>query len=614
MKCSLLLAVLASVSSSVLFAADRPNVVWLVSEDNSVHYARLYGHELGKMPSVEAMAADGVVFEHAFSNAPVCSVARTTLQTGTYGPRIGAHYHRKLKPVALPDGAKLFPAHLREAGYYTTNNSKTDFNVVADGVWDESSKKATWRKRPRKDQPFFHMQSFGVSHESSLHFPPKTMATTKTETDLAAVKIAPVHPDTPTFRYTYARYFDRMKAVDAQIGQVVRQLEEDGLLEETIVFYFGDHGGVLPGSKGYTHETGLHVPLVVRIPEKWRKLVPYESGSRAEGFVSFVDFGPTVLNLAGVKPPASMDGRAFLGEGITKADVESRDETFGHADRFDEKSDFVRTLRKGKFKYVRNYEPFYPDGLQNNYRYRMLAYQEWRELFRAGKLDETQRTFFEPKPVEALYDVEADPYETRNLAGNPEHTADLHRLRQRLGAIERALPDLSFYPESVIVDEAAPNAAEFGRKHAEEIDRLADVADLALLPFDQAKRPLETAIVSESKWARYWALTVCASFGEEAKSLAIRAVELLQDDEPLVRVRAAEFLAILGEGDPKPTVLDALSSTKSGTEAGLILNAVVFLRDGGPGIDFAPSELKPGARNDVVNRRLEYFGRPPRKR
>lgn len=610
-----ILLLLGLTAPSALTAADRPNVVWLVSEDNSVHYARLYGHELGAMPHIEAMAKQGVVFDHAFSNAPVCSVARTTLQTGMYGPRIGAHYHRKLQPVALPDGAKLLPAYLRAAGYYATNNSKTDFNVIAKDVWDESSKKATWRNRPEKSQPFFHMQSFGVSHESSLHFNRQTMENTRTATDPAAVEIAPYHPDTPTFRYTYARYFDRMAAVDAQIGAVVKQLEEDGLLEETIVFYFGDHGGVLPGSKGYTREAGLHVPLVVRIPEKWRKLIPYERGTRAEGVVSFVDFAPTVLHLAGVEVPRSMDGRAFLGEGITREDVESRDETYGHADRFDEKSDFVRTLRKGRYKYVRNFEPFYPEGLQNNYRYKMLAYEEWRALDRAGKLNETQRAFFAPKPAEALYDVEVDPHETRNLAADPEHTATLHRLRSRLGAIERALPDLSFYPESVIVDEAIPNVAGFGREHAEEIDRLADVADLALLDFDDARPGIDTALQSESPWARYWGLTVCASFGDEANGFTTRAKVLLDDEEPLVRVRAAEFLALIDAADPRPTIRDVLATTKSSTVAGLTLNAVVFLQDGPPGIEFEPDDLKPMARNDVVNRRFEYLvGKPNAKK
>ncbi|MCP4447465.1 MAG: sulfatase-like hydrolase/transferase, partial [Myxococcales bacterium] len=175
------------------------------------------------------------------------------------------------------------------------------------------------------------------------------------------------------------------------------------------VFYFGDHGGVLPRGKGYIYESGLHVPLVVRVPEKWQHLVDRKNGSRAQGFVSFIDFGPTVLNLAGVKVPEQMDGMPFLGEGITAGEVDARDESFGYADRFDEKYEFIRSLRKGKYQYIRYFQPFLPDGLQNNYRYRMLAFTEWRDLYKAGKLSGPELQFFQSKPVEQLFDTEADP-------------------------------------------------------------------------------------------------------------------------------------------------------------------------------------------------------------
>ncbi|MBI2479539.1 MAG: sulfatase-like hydrolase/transferase, partial [Planctomycetia bacterium] len=180
--------------------------------------------------------------------------------------------------------------------------------------------------------------------------------------------------------YTYARYHDRIQAVDQEIGEVVDQLAADGLLEDTFVFYFGDHGGVLPRGKGYAYESGLHVPLVVRVPANWKHLVDAEAGTSVSGFVSFIDFGPTLLNLAGIDVPVAVDGRPFLGKGVSLDEVNRRDEAFGYADRFDEKYDLVRTLRKGKYEYVRSYQPFNFDGLQNNYRYKMLAYAEWREL------------------------------------------------------------------------------------------------------------------------------------------------------------------------------------------------------------------------------------------
>jgi arylsulfatase A-like enzyme len=363
--------------------AKKPNIVFLVSEDNSVHYLKHYGAKFGSMPNVEKMASKGLTFNHAFSNGPVCSVARSTLALGIWGPRIGIQYHRKAEAVTLPKGVLPWSAILRNAGYFCVNNSKQDYNFIIKGIsaWDQSSKKAGWRNRPRKDMPFFYMQSMGQSHESSLHFKEALMEEEKTLTPMESVKLHPYHPDTPTFRYTHARYHDRMSVIDDLIGTALKKLEEDDLLEDTFVFYFGDHGGVLPRGKGYAYESGVHVPLVVRIPENFSHLVDHEEGTRTDGFVSFIDFGPTILNLVGIDVPLFMDGKSFLGEGVKSKDLSKRDEVYCYADRFDEKYDLVRTVRKGKWKYIRNYQGFYPDGLQNNYRYRMLAYQEWRELY-----------------------------------------------------------------------------------------------------------------------------------------------------------------------------------------------------------------------------------------
>jgi len=513
----------------------------------------------------------------------------------------------------------MFPAYLRDAGYFTTNNRKKDYNAVeGKGVWDLSSGKASWRMRGA-GQPFFHMQSFSTTHESSLHFPEASIKNQPTITDPASVFIAPYHPDTPTFRYTYARYHDRIRQMDSQIGKVVDQLKADGLLESTFIFYFGDHGGVLPGSKGYLHEGGLHVPLVVRVPERWKHLVDAKYGSRIPGFVSFIDFGPTLLHLAGIQVPGAMDGRPFLGEGINLAEVNRRDEAFGYADRFDEKWDLVRTLRKGKYKYMRSYQPFNFDGLRNNYRYKMCAYREWLDLYRAGKLNAIQRRFFEPRPPEALYDLEADPYETSNLAGDEAHSTVLAALRGRLTALVKDLPDLSLYPESYLADHAFKNPAAFGQAHREEIGRLVDIADLELVPFARAESGIRAALASSNPWDRYWGLIACSSHGKAAQPLAERAKVLAASDpENLVRVRAAEFLGLNGAADPRPVIMDVLSRSTCGIEAALILNTVVLLRDGKPGYEFKikKGDIAEPTRNktEYVARRLEYLDPSPRRK
>lgn len=592
---------LATLASLLLFsekatAQDRPNIVWVVSEDNSQHFLKLYNENGGApMPNIEALAKHGLVFNHAFSQAPVCSVARSTLISGSFAPRIGAQYHRATQRVPMPEGQEMFPHYLRQAGYYTTNNAKEDYNMIkSEDVWDASGRQATYRDR-KTGQPFFHVQNFGTTHEGQLHFTTEEMKTETTSRDPEEFTPFPYHPNTPTFRYSYAKYYDLHQRVDQQIGAFIDQLEADGLMENTFIFYYGDHGGVLPRSKGYIYESGLHVPLVVYVPEKWKHLVPAELGSRLDGFVQFMDFGPTVLNLAGVKVPEKMDGRPFLGTGVSADELADRDETFSYADRFDEKYDLVRAVRKGKYKYIRHYQPFNIDGLYNFYRFRMLAYQEWRALYDAGRLNDAQRQFFDPKPAEALYDVEKDPHEIHNLADDPFYQPQLLELRGKLQQKLKSLPDLSFFPESEFLARGADNPVQFGQQNRSLIGELIDIADLSLLPFKRAKPAIQKALASNQVMKRYWAWIVCSSFGKEADAFYETARRTAsEDDHRLVRVRAAEFLTLSGQTPPESILVDAVHTADSPTEANLILNSLVMLKDSrGIDISYPPYKIRP---------------------
>ncbi len=598
---------IALLLGNVTVAADRPNIVWLLSEDNSVHYLQHYGSPHGPAPAIRQLAEEGLTYDHAFSNSPVCSVARTTLMTGILGPRAGFHYHRKMVPAKLPAAVEMVPVYLRRAGYYCTNNQKQDYNVVTQNVWDESSRMATWRKRPDKSQPFFHMQSFGNSHESSLHFKREQMNREALKTDPAAVELAPYFPDTPLFRYTQAYYHDRMTVIDAQIEKVINQLKDDGVYENTIIFYFGDHGGVLPRSKGYIYEGGLHVPLVIRFPEKYKHYFPAERGTREQGFVSFIDFSPTTLRLAGLDVPTSMDGVPFAGPGMTAEDLARRDETFGYADRFDERYEFVRSLRKGEYKYIRAYEHFYPDSLQNNYRYRMLAFSQWRKLYGAGELNEVQARFFQPKPVELLFDVESDPHEVINLASDPQYKTVLEDLRKRLRLKMKSIHDLSLFPESQMIELALPNGIAFGDEHRVEIGELLDVVDLALLPWQQASKKIPRALQSDNPRVRYWGATACAAFSDRLEPLLPELKMLLEDSDPRVQIRAAEVLGMIRASEPQPTLYAVLRKSESNAVAVAAMNAIVFLRDHhGYAFDVDASMIK-AADEPLVQRRLEYL-------
>jgi arylsulfatase A-like enzyme len=584
-KAFFLFFLLISVTTGIK-AEERPNIVWITSEDNSARWLRLYEENGVATPNIEQLASAGVVFNNVFSNAPVCSAARSTLISGCYGPRIGTQFHRRSKLVPMPEGLEMYPVYLKNAGYYTANNSKEDYNVKGDKGWSESSKKASYRNR-KEGQPFFQIWNLGQTHEGQLHFKTNKMVPEKLKTDPSKVEIFPYHPNTDLFRYTYAFYYDRHRVIDNQVGAYIKQLEEDGLMDNTFIFYYGDHGGVLPRSKGYIYESGLQVPLVVYVPEKYKHLVPVDKGERIDGFVSFIDFAPTVLNLAGVKVPEQMDGTPFLGKDVTIKELNSRDETFAHADRFDEKYDLVRSYRKGKFKYIRNYQPFNIDGLFNDYRYKQAAFREWHQLYKSGKLNEVQSQFFEARPAECLYDIENDPHETINLSNDPKYSKELKSLRKLLTKQVKSMPDLSFFPEPYLYENAYDNPVLFGQAHKANIAGLVDIADLSLVGFNAAKKKIEKALTSDNPWHRYWGLIVCSSYGNEAFSFAKEIEKIAENDkEILVRVRAAEFLGLTETKNPVPIIKKAIADSKDKTEVLLVLNTVALLKTVHPELKF----------------------------
>jgi arylsulfatase A-like enzyme len=588
-----------------------PNIVWITSEDNSAFYLKMYHEDGMETPNIEFLAQNGIKFNRAFSNAPVCSAARSTLISGCYGPRIASHFHRRIELVPMPDNVQMFPAYLREAGYYTTNNVKEDYNIIkSDNVWDESSNKASWRNR-QDGQPFFHVQNTTITHEGRMHFSKEDMKSIKTRIHPDSVFIQPNHPDTEIFRYSNAFYRDKIAEMDKEVGRVVEELRKDGLMENTIIFYYSDHGGVLPGSKGYIAETGLHVPFVVYIPENYKHLFEGKAGSESNGFVSFVDFGATVLNLAGLAIPEGIDGKPFLGRGITAKELASRDESYSYADRFDEKYDMVRAVRKGKIKYIRNYQPFNYDGLRNDYRYKQLAYTEWFEKYSANELNETQAYFFTNKAPEMLFDVEADFFETNNLAENPEYAEVLKEMRAKLDAWLKGMPDLAFYPEHHLIEEAFDNPVEFGQAHKENIHKYIEISNLVLSDFNSAKPEIEKSLRSEDPWERYWGILVSGSFGKEADVLKSTMKEIsLNDTELINRVRAAEFLAInLGE-NPYEIMNSALYSSTKPAEALLILNSMVLMRDRyvKEALKLDKAKIAPHVlKNGLVGQRVDYL-------
>ncbi|MBH31712.1 MAG: sulfatase [Candidatus Marinimicrobia bacterium] len=565
-------------NSIVIGDQDRPNIIWITSEDNSRDLYHIYNETGAYTPNLERLVEHGLVFENAYSQGPVCSVARSTLITGAYAPRIGAHYHRKTKLVPMPSNLKMFPSYLRNAGYYTSNNYKEDYNIVkSDNVWDESSSEATYKDR-NKNQPFFHVQNFAITHEGKLHFTSKEMLEHFTKRSLDSIEVPPYLQDTKIVRYTIAKHYDLITELDIQIGNFLDDLQTQGLMDNTFVFYFGDHGGVLPRSKGYIYESGLKVPLIVYVPENWKHLVPVQKGNRINGIVTFIDMAPTVLNLAGIDIPPGIDGKPFLGKGVSKTELNNRNHVFGYADRFDEKYDFVRSLRKGKYKYIRNYQTLNIDGLFNFYRYRMLAYQELLIMNNADLLNQFQKLFFSKKPNESLYNLDTDPYEVNNLSNDNSYNEILIELRNELTNHLKDMPDLGFFPESYFLDYGADNPVQFGQRNKDRISKIINIADLSLKPFSDVKDNIKVALLSKDPWERYWALIVCSNFGEEAAYFLNYAETIFfEDEETLVSLRASEFLAHSNYMSKEKMFIYLMEKSKNPTEANIILNSIAVL-------------------------------------
>jgi arylsulfatase A-like enzyme len=546
------LAVLTAASAAAA-AADRPNILWITSEDNSP-YLGCYGDALARTPNLDRLAAEGLRYRHAFANAPVCSSARTTLITGMYACSLGAHNHRS--SVAIPEAIRLYPEPLRAAGYYCSNNSKTDYNLAGRAkVWDESSAKAHYRNRA-PGQPFFAVFNFTSSHESQVApKPDKTSFRVPPE----EVPLPPYHPDTPEIRRDWANYYDQMTVMDAQAGALLDELEKEGLAGDTIVFYYGDHGGALPRGKRNIHDSGTRVPFIVRIPPKWAHLSPAKPGAWVDDLVGFVDLPATVFSLCGVPIPANFEGRPFLGA----AKGAPRDHVFLFRGRMDERYDTVRAVRDREFRYVRNYSPHRPWGQRYTYPFQVQpSMRSWFAEYEAGRCNEAQAAYWRPKPGEEFYRIADDPFELRNLVGAPGHADRIAKLRAALRAEILATRDVGFIPEGMYEGLAGDRTIrDYAQSAAYPLERILDLADRAGAR-DVANLPAFAAALDDPHpVVRYWAATGCLILGDRAAPAKAKLQERLADEWTDVRVVAAESLAHLGgAADAAKVVVAALKS------------------------------------------------------
>ncbi len=422
-----------------------PNIVWISAEDISPTVG-CYGDAYATTPNLDRFASQGVRFEWAFTHAPVCAPARSGVITGMYPTTIGTTWMR-CQGVPPPE-ARCFPEYLRVAGYFCTNNRKTDYQFAAPpSAWDINSNAGHWRKRPDPDQPFFSVFNFGVTHESST----RRWQAGQHQHDPTEAPVPPYYPDTPIVRQNIACYYDRIGQLDTQVQRVLDELEADGLADDTIVWFWGDHGWGLTRGKRWVYDSGVRVPLMVRVPEKYREwagagnAASVAPGAVEEDFARFIDFAPTVLSLAGVPVPEHMQGRAFLGpqKGTPPEYV------FSARDRMDETIDRIRSMRDKQYKYIRNFMPYLSRGQHINYMDQTPILQEMRRLHAEGKLPPgPQMQFLRPeKPAHELYDLTRDPHEINNLADDPKYADVVERMGRALVEQLKAIGDVGLLPE-----------------------------------------------------------------------------------------------------------------------------------------------------------------------
>lgn len=458
----------------------RPNILWLVTEDMGPYLAP-FGDSTIETPNLSRLAAEGIIYPHLFSPSGVCAPSRAAIATGMYPSGIGANHMRTTSYTEVtglpayeavpPPEAHMMSEYLRKAGYYCSNNSKKDYQfndpVTA---WDESGNYAHWRNRA-SGQPFFSIFNFTVTHESGLfepygfrknefrHYQAGDTSFVASEWDARSAdaednphvakdldfQIPPYLPETDSVRRDMWKVYNNIAEMDRQLGAILDQLEADGLLDSTIIFFYADHGGPLPRQKRLIYDSGLNSPMIIRFPGQWR------AGSRDDQLISFIDFAPTVLSLASIEPPDYLDGQAFLG---AYQAPEPRAYIHAAADRFDGFTDAIRAVRDPRFKYIRNYRPEQGYYLPVVYRERIPTMRELLRMRDSGTLNEYQAQWFrESKPREELFDCENDPHELHNLAEDPAYAEKLAELQTEMDRWLAAIGDQPNLPERDLIDQ-----------------------------------------------------------------------------------------------------------------------------------------------------------------
>ena len=545
-------SVISLIFISTAFALDakieKPNILWIVSEDNSPLIGA-YGDSFATTPNIDKLAKQSIVYDNAFANSPVCAPTRFSIITGMHANAMGTGNMRSRNKI--PAFVKTYTHYLRAANYHVTNNSKTDYNFATADIPDgkllkhkewQAIDSQLWNKGSYADrqegQPFFHVYNISESHESRLHRKLKKRLHRPED-----VTLPPYHPDTLEIRNDWALYYDRITQMDSIVGNKLTELEAAGELENTIVFYYSDHGGALARSKRFLYDTGTKIPFMVHAPKKYQHLLNHEMSSRTDQLIDIVDLAPTLLYLAGIKKPAHMHGENIF----SSADNNRKQYNYLYRGRMDARIDLVRALRNEKFKYIRNYMPHRPNGQHLSYLWKAASVRSWQQACQQNQCNETQQRFWQARPSEELYDTSVDPWEVNNLANDGTYSAVLSEMRTALQAKNRQYKDIGFIPEGELAKRTKNKTGyELVREDNFPIDLIIETAEIASLAKPKNLPLLTQRLSHQEPIVRYWAAMGCTILKEQAMPAKLELSQRLRDDSADVQIAAAEALIHIG--------------------------------------------------------------------
>ena len=544
-----------------------PNILWITCEDISPYFG-CYGDKNADTPAIDNLARQGMKYTNAYANAPVCAPARFTLIAGMYASSCGTHNMRS--KYKIPSSFKTYPELLREAGYYCTNNSKQDYNSksIKTSIWDESSKTAHYKNR-KSGQPFFAVFNLTITHEGkSFKYDPDELIHNPD-----SMIIPPYHPDVKEVRQNWAKLYDNITKMDSQVNEILEELEELNLVDSTIIFFYSDHGGVLPRSKRFIYSTGTKVPLIINVPEMYKNIAETPENSTNDRLVSFVDFAPTVLSLAGIEKPANMQGTTFLG----RFKEEEPEYVYFFRGRMDERHDLMLGICNKQYRYIYNFMPDLPYSQHLSTLWKSPTAKAWERAYKENRCNEIQKIFWNVKPVSELYNMIDDPWEVSNLANNKEFSDIKKKLEEELLKFVIGSRDASLISEADLVN-INDTSVIYDYTHAKDYPH-EKITNLAFLSADKNSDNItkfKKELHHKNPIVRYWSVAGLAGLIPEHPELSVDLLPFINDESESVSILVAGGLC---KSDKKNVAIARFKELLKSNNSQVVLSAINMLQN-----------------------------------